>query len=112
MSAATPLLWSAHATPGRSMSRDALPPPHPAGSPGSARVKIKVAMTTPMMLGTAPASRRPIMLSAAKFRMGDAASLFAELAKVELAVEPVLIPADIFLHGDIQVGLIEWHAWD
>src|SRR5215471_8469075 len=64
-----------------------------------------------MMLGTAPASRRPIMVSAATCRMDDAASLFAKLAKVKLAVKPVLIPSDIFLHGDIQVGLIERHAW-
>src|SRR5262249_55622648 len=68
-------------------------------------------MMTPMILGTAPASRRPIMVSAAKCRIDDAASLFAELAKIKLAVKPVLIPGDIFLHSNIQIGLIERHAW-
>src|SRR4030095_4380951 len=76
------------------------------GSPGSARFRTKVTMTTPTMPGTASSSRRPQSRS-----IGVAVPLlFLELAVVKRAVEPVLVPGDILLHRHVEERLVERYA--
>src|SRR5260370_10643926 len=79
------------------------PAKYAAGSPGSARVKRNVTITTPIRLGIANINRLPVMVSMVALRLH-------QRAIIEATMEPVLIARDVLLHRDVDVGLIQRNA--
>src|ERR1700677_2467227 len=87
------------------------PAKYAAGSPGSARVNRKVTMTTPIKLGIAIASRLRVIVSmvAPPDAVAPRSCLY-KAAVIEPAMEPILVAADVLLHRDVDIRLIERDA--
>src|SRR5260370_17168610 len=75
------------------------PAKYAAGSPGSARVKRNVTITTPIRLGIANINRLPVMVSMVALRLH-------QRAIIEATLKPLLTAPDLLLPLHVHLLLI------